>query len=82
MAINYACEKDNGPKRVVVTDIDSTKLKNVQQKFENDSTFGKNTELIFVNTAKEPNPYKTLMELTNGEGYEDSFTLLYVRYVN
>lgn len=81
MAINYACEKDNGPKRVVVTDIDSTKLKSVQEKFENDPTFDNGTELIFVNTAKEKDSFKALMDLTNGEGYDDVFVYAPVREV-
>ncbi len=81
MAINYACEKENNPKRVVVTDIDSSRLKSVQKNFKNDSSFGKKTELIFINTAKDPRPFDTLMEITNGEGYDDVFVYTPVREV-
>lgn len=73
MAIGYALAKENGPKRVVVTDIDDVKLKRTQKLISEEDARKKGIELHYINTGKVDNEVEELMGLTKGEGYHDVF---------
>ena len=80
-AISYGLCIENKPKRIVVTDIDEEKLKRASEVITPSEAADKGIELIYVNTSNMLDPYKELMALTNGHGYDDVFVYVPVRQV-
>ncbi len=80
-AISYGLCIENKPKRIVVTDIDEDKLNRASEMISPSEAADKGVELIYVNTSNMLDPYKELMALTNGHGYDDVFVYVPVRQV-
>ncbi len=72
-AINYAISrKDIQPKLIVVTDIDQSRLDRAASLYTIEKAAKNNIKLIYVNTAVSDSE-QSLMDLTNGDGYDDVF---------
>jgi len=78
--IDYALHGDKNPKLVVVTDVDSNRLKRAREIFEDEANKC-GIKLIFVNTKEIADPDKYLMEISEGHGYDDVFAMAPVREV-
>ncbi|NMR95945.1 zinc-binding dehydrogenase, partial [Vibrio parahaemolyticus] len=65
---------------VVVTDVDSNRLKRAREIFEDEANKC-GIKLIFVNTKEIADPDKYLMEISEGHGYDDVFAMAPVREV-
>lgn len=70
-AIDYAIHCDRRPKRVVVTDIDDARLERAQTLYSIEEAAKGGVELIYLNTKNTSDPVTTLMELSEGKGYDD-----------
>lgn len=73
MAIAYGLAKERGPKRIVVTDIDETKLDRMRELMSVEEAKTMGVELVYVNSMHLKNEVAELLELTDGEGYDDVF---------
>ncbi|MFW5768736.1 MAG: zinc-binding dehydrogenase [Spirochaetota bacterium] len=82
-AIDYALHNDDKrPDRLVVTDIDNTRLKRAESIYTPEKAKKEEgIELIYVNTKELDNPEEYLMSLTGGEGFDDVFVFAPVRPV-
>jgi threonine dehydrogenase-like Zn-dependent dehydrogenase len=72
-AIEYPLILKDKPKRVVVVDIDDQRLNKAKHLISPEYAKTQGVKLIYVNTKITKDPYVTLMNLTNGEGYHDVF---------
>ena len=72
-AINYALNRERKPGKLVVTDIDNSRLERARQLFSEEDAFKKGISLKYVNTANTKNPVEELISLTEGRGYDDVF---------
>ncbi len=72
-AVTYGIQFENRPKRIVVTDISDERIENARQRLPESKAAENGVELIYINTAKVDDPVKTLMDLTDGQGYDDVF---------
>lgn len=72
-AVSYGLYTENKPKRIVVTDISDDRINRASEVISPEAAADKGVELIYANTAKEEDPIKALMELTDGHGYDDVF---------
>lgn len=72
-AIDYALNGDIHPSRIVVVDIDETRLAQAEKLLPVEQAAAKGIELIYVNTSGQENPVQALRELTGGLGYDDVF---------
>ena len=72
-AINYALFRERKPGKLVVTDIDNSRLERARQLFSEEDAFKKGISLKYVNTANTKNPVEELISLTEGRGYDDVF---------
>lgn len=79
--IDYAVHGGNPPKKLVVTDIDATKLKRASELITVEDAAANGVELLYVNTAELENPVEYLRSLTNGEGFNDVFVYAPVQSV-
>ena len=70
-ALDYAIAMENGPKRVVVTDINQEKMNRVEEMIPVSYAKEKGVELHYVNTKDLEDPKQVLMDLTEGKGYDD-----------
>jgi len=68
-AIDYAIHCDRKPGLLVVTDIDDVKLNRAAEVLTVDEAARNGVKLIYVNTSNSDE----LLELTNGQGYDDVF---------
>ena len=80
-AIDYAIHADRKPKRLVVTDIDEARLKRAESIYTIEEARKNGIELTYVNTKNLDDPVKYLLDLTNGEGYDDVFVFAPVKPV-
>lgn len=80
-AIDYALHCDRKPSLLVVTDIDDTRLDRARSLFTQEEAEKQGVKLHFINTMKEVDSVKTLMDLSDGEGYDDVFVYAPVRPV-
>ena len=80
-AIDYALHCDRKPSLLVVTDIDDTRLDRARSLFTQEEAKKQGVELHFVNTMKEADSVKTLLDLSGGTGYDDVFVYAPVRPV-
>jgi threonine dehydrogenase-like Zn-dependent dehydrogenase len=73
-AINYIIHrKDRKPKLLVVTDIDQSRLDRASQLYSLKEAARNGIDLKYINTGNQENPTKTLLDLTEGTGYNDVF---------
>ena len=80
-AIDYAIHCDRRPSRMVVTDIDETRLARAKQLFPVEEALKNGVELHYVNTAKVENPVEHLKSINGGVGYDDVFVFAPVKHV-
>ena len=73
-AINYAIHReDRKPRLMVVTDIDQQRLAMAVCLYPPEYAAKKGIELKYVNTKDTHDPVKTLLDITDGKGYNDVF---------
>jgi threonine dehydrogenase-like Zn-dependent dehydrogenase len=70
-AIDYIIHCDRKPGLLVVTDIDQDRLDRAAKILPVQEAARNNVELRYVNTGLVKDPRQELMEITNGEGYDD-----------
>ncbi len=75
-AVSYGLYTENKPKKIVITDISDARIEDAKKKISPEEAALKGVELIYINTARLEDPYKTLMELTNHHGYDDVFVYI------
>lgn len=75
-AVSYGLQFENKPKRMVVTDIDETKIERAKKVLPPESAAANGVELIYVNTAAMADPVKELRSITGGKGYDDVFVFV------
>jgi threonine dehydrogenase-like Zn-dependent dehydrogenase len=80
-AIDYMIHCDRKPSLLVVSDIDSARLKRAESILTIEEAKKHGVELHYVNTNEVENGEEYLMELTNGEGYDDVFVYAPVKPV-
>jgi threonine dehydrogenase-like Zn-dependent dehydrogenase len=81
-AIDYALHNDDKrPGRLVVTDIDESRLKRAESIYSVEEAEKEGIELIYVNTKTVDDPAAYLISLTDGKGYDDVFVYAPVRPV-
>ncbi|MCS2148302.1 zinc-binding dehydrogenase [Scandinavium manionii] len=72
-AIDYAIHGDIAPARIVVVDIDETRLAQAEKLLPVALAASKGIELIYVNTSEMENPQDELRALTGDAGFDDVF---------
>lgn len=72
-AIDYTIHCDRKPKKVVVVDIDQTRLDRAASILTVEEAKRNGVELIYANTKEYEKPEEYLLSLTNGKGYDDVF---------
>lgn len=80
-AIDYALHNERKPKRLVVTDIDQTRLDRAASILTVEEAKKNGVELIYLNTGNIENPVEKMMELSEGKGYDDVFVFAPVKPV-
>lgn len=70
-AIDYAINGPVKPSRIVVTDIDETRLARAESLIPVSKAKENGIELFYVNTAKVENPVEHLKALNEGRGFDD-----------
>lgn len=80
-AIDYAVNQPIKPSKLVVTDINQDRLDRAEQLLSKEWASEKGIELIYVNTGNVKDPVKTLLDLTDGLGYDDVFVFVPVKPV-
>jgi threonine dehydrogenase-like Zn-dependent dehydrogenase len=73
-AINYVINrKDRKPSLMVVTDIDQTRLDRAASLFTPEKARQNGIKLHYLNTRDQADPVKSLLQITDGKGYNDVF---------
>ncbi|MFO7612887.1 MAG: zinc-binding dehydrogenase [Clostridia bacterium] len=80
-AIDYAVNQPLKPGKLVVTDIDDSRLQRAEEIYSREWAADKGVELIYVNTKSLENPVAHLISLTGGKGYDDVFIFAPVKPV-
>lgn len=80
-AIDYALHAERRPALLVVTDINSERLKRAESIFTVEHARGQGVELVYLNTAQANNSVAQLMDLSEGLGYDDVMVFAPVRPV-
>ncbi len=75
-AISYGLCIENGPKRIVVTDISDDRINRAREVISEEFAKSKGVELIYANTALAEDATQYLMDLTDGHGYDDVFVYI------
>jgi threonine dehydrogenase-like Zn-dependent dehydrogenase len=70
-AIDYAIHRDRKPGRLVVTDIDNTRLARANELLSVEEAAKHGVELHYVNPMEHTDPIAYLRGLTDGSGYDD-----------
>jgi threonine dehydrogenase-like Zn-dependent dehydrogenase len=72
-AIDYAIHHERKPKLLVVTDIDDSRLARAECLITPEKAAEEGVKLVYVNTARVPEPGKYLRDISGGTGYDDVF---------
>ncbi|MHC4885440.1 MAG: zinc-binding dehydrogenase [Planctomycetota bacterium] len=73
-AIDYAIHRPtHKAKLVVVTDIDTERLNRAASLYTPEDAAANGVKLVYVNTAEQDNPEQYLMDLNDGNGFDDVF---------
>jgi len=80
-AIDYAVNQPIKPKKLVVTDIDDSRLARANEIYSTEWAASHGVELIYVNTGKTDDPVAHLKSLVDGDGYDDVFVFVPVKPV-
>ncbi len=74
-AIDYAISGEFRPRQLVVTDIDSVKLKRAQELF-GATAEQRGISLVCINTGELEDPKRSIMALTENEGFDDMLVMV------
>jgi threonine dehydrogenase-like Zn-dependent dehydrogenase len=80
-AIDYILNCDRRPKRLVVVDIDEARVARAAEVLPVEYAAERGVEIHYLNTAKVEDPVKAMMDLTEGEGYDDAYVYAPVKPV-
>ena len=80
-AIDYAIHNPRKPSRLVVTDIDNSRLTRASQLLTPEEAKKNGVELIYINTKEIKDPVEYLKTLNGGKLYDDVFVFAPVRPV-
>lgn len=80
-SIDYAVNADRKPRRIVVTDIDQTRLDRAASLITVADAAAQGIELIYLNTGGLDDPAARLIELNEGQKFDDVFVFAPVRPV-
>ena len=80
-AIDYAIHVDPRPSLVVVTDIDTARLNRASEIITVEDAEKNGVKLVYVNTAELADADAYMMELTEGNGFDDIFVFAPVKPV-
>lgn len=69
LAIDYAINGPINPKKLIITGTTQSKLDYCRKSYQSTA----DVEIIYVNVKNEPEQAALLMQLTDGEGYDDVF---------
>ena len=72
-AIDYGIHCDRKPRLMVVTDIDSDRLKRAASLLTVEDAAKNGVKLVYVNTMEHEDPVAYIKSLNGGEGYDDVF---------
>lgn len=72
-AISYALQLNHRPRRLVVTDIDDSRLARAAALFSPEEQKKRGVELHFINTAAVSDPVSHLIAINEGAGFDDVF---------
>ena len=75
-AINYALWRDRKPGKLVVTDIDNSRLERARHLFSEEDALKKGVSVKYVNTVNIKKPVEELLSHTDGSGYDDVFVFV------
>lgn len=78
-AAEYPLYAGNKPSRLVVTDVDSGRLHRAERLLSPELAEKSGVELCYINPRNHDDVYKTLMDITDGHGYDDVFVYAPVR---
>lgn len=70
-AIDYAIHCDRRPGKLVVTDIDDTRLQRAASIYSVEEARRNGVELVYVNTAGREDAKEYMLSFTDGKGYDD-----------
>ena len=80
-AIDYAVNQKKKPSLLVITDIDDARLARAAEIFSPEWAAEHGVKLVYLNTGKEEDPVRALMELSDNKGYDDVFVFAPVKPV-
>lgn len=80
-AIDYALHREKKPSKLVVTDIDESRLSRAKKLYTQEHAKENGVELIYVNTKHQENPVEYLLSLTENQGYDDVLVMAPVKQV-
>lgn len=80
-AIDYAIHNSRRPELLVVTDIDQERLDRAASLFSVEDAAEQGVRLVYLNTGGLEDAVQTLMDLTDGSGYDDVLVMAPVRPV-
>lgn len=80
-AIDYALHNPRKPGRLVVTDIDQTRLDRAKRIYTEEEASKQGVELAYINTKDLDDPVGRLREHTGGKGFDDVFVFAPVKPV-
>ncbi|MCL2772429.1 MAG: zinc-binding dehydrogenase [Oscillospiraceae bacterium] len=78
-AIDYTIHCDRKPKKVVVVDIDQSRLDRAASILTVEEAKNNGVELIYLNTSGYEKPEEPILALTDNKGYDDVFVYAFVR---
>jgi threonine dehydrogenase-like Zn-dependent dehydrogenase len=78
-AIDYGINRELRPSLMVVTDIDSERLKRAAELYTVEDAAKKGVKLVYLNTKECEDPVAKMMEISGGEGYNDVFVMAPVK---
>jgi L-sorbose 1-phosphate reductase len=77
--IDYGIHCNRRPSLMVVTDIDDARLERAACLYPVEEAAKNGVKLVYLNTKGLADPVATLMEISNGKGYDDVFVMAPVR---
>jgi L-sorbose 1-phosphate reductase len=80
-AIDLAIHGAKKPGLLVVTDIDDSRLNRANEIYSVEEAAKNGVKLVYLNTGKLVDPVQTLIDLTQGKGYDDVFVFAPVKPV-
>ena len=70
-AIDYAIHAERKPGLIVVTDIDEARIERARSLFSEEVAAEAGVKLVYLNTRDTADPVQALLDLTDGDGYND-----------